>query len=104
MQVTVRLVCGRFAESAVWGTAVVEDIAELLDDRWEEPLVDVARRKVRLTEVRVLIIVIQLEFERLCDLVVWTSVSASICPAGKHHKDLYLHCYPLETRVSLALT
>ena len=60
MQVSVCPVRGRLPESAVRRAAVVEDVAELFDDARQQTFIDMARREVRLTEVRVFVVVIQL--------------------------------------------
>ncbi len=67
---------GRFLpEATVRRTAVVADITQPFDDRWEKPLVDVACGEIGLPEIRLLIRVIELQLRGLGQLIICNSKS-----------------------------
>ena len=70
MQVPVGPVRRRLPEAAVGRAAVVEYVAELVHHGRQQAFVDVPRWEVRLPEVRVLVVVVQIKLEGLCNLVV----------------------------------
>ena len=74
VEVAVRFVGSDLAETAVWRAAVVMNVAQPLDDRRKKPLVDVSRGEIGLSEIRLLVRVVELELERLRDLIICESI------------------------------
>ena len=74
MQVPNRPVRRDLAETAVWRAAVVMNVAQPFDDRRKKPLVDVSRGEIGLSEIRLLVRVVELELERLRDLIICESI------------------------------
>ena len=70
------VICG-LPEAAVGRAAVVVDVAETLDDGGEETLVDPAGGEVCVAEVGSLVRVVELEVERLGDLIIWGMISST---------------------------
>ena len=72
VQISVLLISRLLSEPAVRRAAVVVNVAQPLDDRRQKTLVNVSRREVRVAEIGVFIIVVQIELVRLCQLIIWT--------------------------------
>lgn len=62
--------CG-FSIPAIRRTAVIVDVAKFLDNRGKKTFIDVTSGETRLSEIRVFIVVIEFEFERFGNLVIW---------------------------------
>ena len=70
------VICG-LPEAAVGRAAVVVDVAETLDDGGQETLVDPAGGEVCVAEVGGLVRVVELEVERLGDLIICGMISST---------------------------
>ena len=101
MKITVLLIRSLLSEPAVRRAAVVVNVTQPPDDRRQKALVNVTRWEVRVAEVRLLIVVVQIEFVRLCQLVIWRYNGDSdekLRPRGSG-RVTHLRCCPLNSIV-----
>jgi len=75
MKISVLLVRGFLPETTIGGGAVIVDVGVLGNCSGKYTFVDIASWEVGFPEVRGLIAVVQLEFKRFCNLIVFIVTS-----------------------------
>lgn len=96
MKIAILLIGSLLSESAVRRAAVVVSVTQPLDDGRQKTLVNVSRWEVGVAEVRLLIVVVQIELVRLCQLIIWTYTDNSgETPRARSGRVTHLRCCPL---------
>ena len=94
VQVTVRLIGRRFPVSTVGRASVVMNVRVFLDDRRQNTLVNVASGKAALPEVRLFVVVVEVQLQLLGELVVCGWCSSHVPLFLKHEISFQPSLFP----------